>query len=92
MDYPEYVTKRDLGDGRSIWLVPQLFGNVLICIGPNDQELYSDQWQYQNISAAIVAFVSWLPDKQAEPDGWYRHPTSGRRRPDGDPAREYVHQ
>lgn len=25
-----------------------------------------------------------------EPEGWMREPASGRRRPEGDPAREYV--
>ena len=26
-----------------------------------------------------------------EPTGWMRHPTTGRRRPGGDPAAEYVY-
>lgn len=26
-----------------------------------------------------------------EPTGWYRSPTTGRRRPGGDPAQEYIH-
>lgn len=25
-----------------------------------------------------------------EPDGWYRCPTDGRRRPDGDKSKEYY--
>jgi hypothetical protein len=30
-------------------------------------------------------------DGQGEPQDWFRHPKTGRRRPDGDPSREYVH-
>lgn len=25
-----------------------------------------------------------------EPAGWHRHPATGRRRPDGDPSKEYI--
>jgi hypothetical protein len=32
--------------------------------------------------------VMW--DGTGEPEGWFRHPASGRRRPDCDPAQEYV--
>jgi hypothetical protein len=36
----------------------------------------------------VRALREW--DGNGEPDGWMRHPDSGRRRPDGDAAREYV--
>jgi hypothetical protein len=29
-------------------------------------------------------------DGDGEPDGWSRHPPTGRRRPGGDPDKEYV--
>ncbi len=32
--------------------------------------------------------VEW--EGEGEPTGWFRHPRTGRRRPDGDPEREYV--
>ena len=35
-----------------------------------------------------TALAAW--NGSGEPDGWFRNPTDGRRRPDGDPAREYV--
>jgi hypothetical protein len=41
--------------------------------------------------AAVVAFATWNPLTEAEPSGWYRHRASGRRRPGGDPAQEYLH-
>lgn len=27
-----------------------------------------------------------------EPQGWFRHPVSGRRRPNGDASKEYVRE
>jgi len=30
------------------------------------------------------------PAEMTEPTGWSRHPDTGRYRPGGDPAREYV--
>ena len=31
------------------------------------------------------------PLTQAEPDGWFRQPQTGRRRSDGDPTKEYIY-
>jgi hypothetical protein len=39
--------------------------------------------------AAVAALIAW--DGKGEPEGWFRHPMSGRRRPDGDASREYTH-
>jgi hypothetical protein len=36
----------------------------------------------------VSAWISYQPE--IEPDGWYRCPTDGRRRPDGDKTREYI--
>ena len=83
--------RRDLGDGRSVWLRQMLF-NWLLSIGPTDRLWYDDTWEYTDPARAVVAFLSWDPATQAEPDGWYRHPKTGRRRPDGDPSREYVQE
>lgn len=78
---------RELGDGRAIWLRPQLF-NFLLIIGKTDDEGFDDCWEYQDINAALTAFALW--DGNGEPHGWYRHPPTGRRRPDGDATKEYV--
>jgi hypothetical protein len=35
--------------------------------------------------------VEWTADgAEGEPAGWHRNPPTGRRRPEGDAAREYV--
>lgn len=36
------------------------------------------------------ALNDWQPETEPEPTGWFRNPTTGRRRTDGDPAREYI--
>lgn len=51
---------------------------------------YADRWCYADPLKAIVAFATWNGEDGTEPEGWHRHPGSGRRRPDGDPEREYV--
>lgn len=48
---------------------------------------YDDRWCFEPGSAA-AALEAW--SGEGEPEGWHRHPDSGRRRPNGDKAREYV--
>lgn len=49
---------------------------------------YEDRWCYPDRDKALAAYAAW--DGCGEPGGWHRHPDSGRRREDGDPATEYV--
>lgn len=49
---------------------------------------YGDRWCYHTYLDALLALTEW--DGQIEPDGWHRHPDSGRRRPDGDGTKEYI--
>ncbi len=51
---------------------------------------WDDQWDYETVWQAVAAMAQWEPETEAEPAGWYRHPSSGRRRPGGDPAQEQV--
>lgn len=51
---------------------------------------YEDRWCYGSYATAKAALDAW--DGEGEPSGWHRHPDTGRRRPDGDEAREYVNQ
>jgi hypothetical protein len=41
---------------------------------------------------AVAAAQLWDPLAQKEPEGWMRHPQSGRRRPGGNAALEYIDQ
>lgn len=49
---------------------------------------YSDRYCFITAELALDAMSRW--DGTGDPDNWHRHPTTGRRRPDADPAREHI--
>jgi hypothetical protein len=52
---------------------------------------YGDRWCFSSIWNAMEALAEWsLRDGEGEPQGWHRHPDTGRRRENGDAATEYV--
>lgn len=58
-----------------------------------DRNSFEDRWCYHSREAAQEALVAWflqVDGREPEPRGWHRHTPSWRRRPDGDPAQEYV--
>lgn len=67
-----------------------LFHWTLIFGMIGDRFSVEDRWCYLDEAGAVTAQDAWNPTEGEEPTGWHRHPKSGRRRPDGDPAREYV--
>jgi hypothetical protein len=72
----------------AVWVYPMTFGKGRLCIGKVGLSWYDDGWCYESYDVALAAAEDW--DGRGEPEGWFRHPTSGRRRPEGDPAQEYV--
>lgn len=81
---------RELPDGRVLSVLPMTFGKGRLCVQAHVFSLcYEDVWCYPSVPAAIAAMEAW--DGEGEPTGWHRHPATGRRRPEGDPAKEYVH-
>lgn len=87
----DYLHVRPLGDGRAVFLMPMAFGNLRVAIGWQGAPGFDDGWCYQapQQDAAWKAAIGW--DGEDEPEGWYRHPDTGRRRPDGDAQRETVY-
>lgn len=84
---------RTLDDGRIIDVTPLMWDAASLgVILPEDRNLslYSDVWHYASASAAVAAMEEY--DGTKEPHGWTRHPASGRRRPDADPAQEHVRE
>jgi hypothetical protein len=82
--------KRRLASGKTLYLIYQIF-NYRLAIGWTHEEEtgYDDFYCYRNELRAFRAFLEW--DGTGDPlDGWVRHGASGRRRPEGDKAREYV--
>lgn len=71
-------------------VMPFIFTAGVVLTPKSNDGLYDDRWCYNSILDALAAALMWDPSHQAEPDGWHRHPSSGRRRVAGDPASEYV--
>jgi hypothetical protein len=87
-DVAGWVVK-DAPDGRRVWVTPMMFTAAII-IGPPDAWEYDDRWCYATSALAVARAKAWSAEPGTEPDGWHRHPATGRRRPDGEPAREYL--
>ncbi len=69
---------------------PRLY-NVMLTVGPlGDPSGYTTHWCFDKLEDAIEALEEWDPATQAEPEGWFRHVSTGRRRPGGDKNQEYV--
>jgi hypothetical protein len=86
----EYLHVRPLPSGRAVYLMPHSFGGMRLNIGTPGNLWLDDEWHYQGEQwlEAWRAALGW--DGEGEPEGWYRHPETGRRRPGGDPAKEFV--
>jgi hypothetical protein len=84
-----YLFVRVLPDGHILYLLEWRAHGVQLSVGLGDG-YFSDTWIYdvEQADAGWRAALGW--DGEGEPDGWHRHPQSGRRRPDGDPAKEFV--
>ena len=79
---------KQLPDGRDAVVVSQILGTARLIVGGRTASWYDDLWCYKSVDRAVSAMEAW--DGTGEPEGWIRHLPSGRRRPDGDPGREYV--
>jgi hypothetical protein len=89
----DYLWIRQLDDGRGLFLMP-IYGHGAR-LGIGDMEVMhelDDVWDYraEDIDAAWRAVLGW--DGTGEPEGWYRHPRTARRRPDGNAASETVRE
>ncbi len=60
---------------------------ILVMTADHAELGYEDRWCYVH-GHAVKALQAW--NGEGEPQGWHRHPRTGRRRPDGDNKREYV--
>ena len=84
---------RDLKDGT--WIMAHRLAYHWMLIRGSEGDLlgcYFDRWCYATEDLARQALKDFpeRPAKGYEPVGWHRHPPTHRRRPDGDPAREYI--
>ena len=79
---------KDLGDGVYAAVKRLMYHWTMIVGLEGDHFSYTDRWCYATEEMAIKAMSEW--DGIGDPKGWHRHPNTGRRRENGDPASEYV--
>lgn len=74
-----YLDYKMFESGIDACIMPLLYTHAII------SELnafgYGDRWCYKDYQAAKTALDAW--DGTGEPDGWHRHPPTGRRRENG---------
>lgn len=82
-----YTDVRQLPDGRVIGVLRLLFHWTLHV--DIHEYGYEDRYCYATKAQAVLALNEW--DGTGDPGhGWHRHPSTMRRRTDGDPSREYI--
>lgn len=83
-----YRNARPLFSGSDRWVAiqPLMYTNAIITGRIGDRCNVDDRWCYHDYESALAALERW--DGEGEPEGWHRHPSSGRRR-NGD-GEEYV--
>lgn len=88
--HPEWI--RSLPGERYIMAKPLMFHWTIITGSLLDETSYDDRWCFASQELALAALGSWPDDPPAdyEPEGWHRHPASGRRREAADPQREHF--
>jgi len=75
-----YLFPKTFEDGNVACLMPLLFTCAII--SDIYRCGYGDRWCYHNINQAKAALNAWSGEDGTEPEGWHRHPSSGRRRDD----------
>lgn len=72
--------------------IAPFFVTTAIFVGRLDNppwEWYTDRWCYEYRADAVAAIEAWdLSYPETEPEGWVKHPETGRYRKNGDPLLE----
>lgn len=77
-DECRYEQVRPIDENRWVGLFQFAFTWAIIVGRIGDQYSYDDRWCYHHKSDAAEALEEW--DGTGEPQGWHRHPMTGRRR------------
>ncbi|MFL9933635.1 hypothetical protein P0D88_31565 [Paraburkholderia sp. RL18-103-BIB-C] len=80
------VDHRRFPSGRDACIVRS--GSSYAILADITPDWYGDRWCYDTYERARLALEAWDGGDHTEPQGWSRHPNSGRRRPDGDASKE----
>lgn len=76
-----YCFVKVIGGGRYVAIVRYGFTHAIIVGRIGDMTGFDDRWCYHDRAGAEDAMDAW--DCTGEPEGWHRHPGSGRRRCEG---------
>ena len=68
---------RLIGKGRYATLCKMMFTHAILIGKIGDFYGYDDRWCYHSYANAKAALDAW--DGVGEPQGWHRHPATGRR-------------
>ncbi len=71
-----YTNITVLENGRQAAIAPFIFTHAIVC--DFDVFGYGDRWCYYTKREAVQALAAW--NGKGDPEGWHRHPKSGRRR------------
>lgn len=86
-----YLAPTPMGDGKWAALSRFAFTMAILKGSMFDDYGYEDRWCFDSWRSAVVGLADWIARGfEGEPQGWHRHPDSGRRRPDGDASKEYI--
>ena len=78
-----------MANGRDACLKRLLF--TVAIISDLTEHGHGDRWCYKTADEACAALQEWTGrGGEGEPQGWFRHPVSGRRRPNGDASFEHI--
>ncbi len=73
-----YSDIKTFADGERAWLARMIYTTaILYGVAPGG---YRDRWCYETMADARRALAEWDGAPGTEPDGWHRHPATGRRR------------
>lgn len=85
-----YVAPKPLMDrpGHYAAILRLIYTHAIITGPVGDTTMYADRWCYETEGDARKALDAW--NGAGEPEGWHRHPSTGRRRPGADSMDEYI--
>jgi hypothetical protein len=72
-----YLHPKLIQGGRWAAVCPKMFTHAIIAGRMFDTVRIDEHWCYSTRGEAERALAEWSGD--GEPDGWFRHPASGRR-------------
>jgi hypothetical protein len=89
VDAMGYDVTRRLADGSWLAVSKMTFGKGRLFFNL-DWHGFEACYCYKTFSEAVDALLTFDPEKDEEPQGWFKDPRNNRHRPDGDASRETI--